>query len=95
MNEYLTYRCKKHPKTELVKGELFSWLLCPKCDVNVYDRWCEKCNDWAGYMGPHTHCPKCGSPPKKHELRNHSMKWHDGDVHCLKCETRVRSWDAG
>lgn len=55
---------------------------------------CNKC----GIKNPgplHIHCPKCGSPPSDHELRNYSMMWHEGDIHCVKCETFVRSFDAG
>lgn len=40
-------------------------------------------------------CPKCGSEPKDQEVRNYDPIWKDGDVFCLKCETRVRSYDAG
>ena len=40
-------------------------------------------------------CPKCGSESKDHEVRNHDLMWHDGDVHCLKCGTYVRTFDAG
>lgn len=43
----------------------------------------------------HTHCPKCDSPPESHEIRNYSMMWHDGDIHCTICNTYVRSYDAG
>lgn len=38
-------------------------------------------------------CPKCGC--KKIKLKNYSMMWHDGDVHCAKCDTFIRFWDAG
>lgn len=41
------------------------------------------------------HCPKCGACPEYQEVRNHSLMWHDGDIHCTKCETFVRSFDAG
>lgn len=40
-------------------------------------------------------CPKCGAPPKDHRVDNYSMMWHDGDVVCNKCNTRVRGYDAG
>lgn len=40
-------------------------------------------------------CPNCGAPPSEQEVRNYSMMWHDGDVHCTRCGTRVRSYDAG
>ncbi len=35
------------------------------------------------------HCPNCNAPPSKHELRNHSLMWHDGDIHCTICEAFV------
>jgi ribosomal protein L37AE/L43A len=38
-------------------------------------------------------CPKCGSTEM--ELRNYDMMWHDGDIHCQKCGTYVRGYDAG
>lgn len=40
-------------------------------------------------------CPKCGSLPKDHEVRNHSLMWGDGDVYCTKCDAYVRMYDAG
>lgn len=40
-------------------------------------------------------CPKCGSLPSDHEVKNHSMMWHEGDIHCVKCNTFVRTFDAG
>ena len=46
-------------------------------------------------LGPKVNCPKCGSPPSEHEVRNHSLMWHDGDVHCTKCGAYVRMYDAG
>jgi len=61
-----------------------------------YDgEYCEKCEKTLNCFGPHTHCPKCGSPPNQHELRNYSMMWHEGDIVCLNCETYVRGYDAG
>ena len=45
--------------------------------------------------GRHVHCPKCGSPPSQHEVRNYDEMWRDGDVHCTKCEAYVRDYDAG
>lgn len=90
MSEHLEYWCKEHE----VQVER-SGAKCPIDDKYAFDRWCKKCRDWAGCMGPHTHCPKCDSPPNRHELRNHSLMWHDGDVFCLECDTRVRTWDAG
>ncbi len=46
-------------------------------------------------LGRDTKCPKCGSPPSEHEVRNHSLMWHDGDVYCTKCGAYVRMYDAG
>lgn len=40
-------------------------------------------------------CPHCGAPPSEHEVRNHSLMWHDGDVHCRRCGGYVRMYDAG
>jgi len=40
-------------------------------------------------------CPKCGAPPSEHEVRNHDLAFHDGDVHCGKCGTYARRYDAG
>lgn len=38
-------------------------------------------------------CPKCG--PTQAELRNHSIMWGDGEVHCVKCGTLIRYWNSG
>lgn len=38
-------------------------------------------------------CPQCGGT--EFELRNYSMMWHDGDIHCAKCGKFIRSYDAG
>jgi hypothetical protein len=45
----------------------------------------------------HNSCKKCGHDGMNpsHDIRNYSMMWHDGDVHCGKCGAHVRSWDAG
>ena len=40
-------------------------------------------------------CPKCGAPPSKHEVKNHSILWGDGDVYCTECGSFVRIYDAG
>lgn len=55
---------------------------------------CEPCGG-RPFLGPHVHCPKCGSAPDRHEVRNYSQMWQDGDVHCLDCGTYVRVYDAG
>lgn len=88
---YIVHRCKDHRSN---KGQKYA-KKCIDCGKGTYDRWCNKCRDWAGTFGPHKHCPKCDSPPIKHELRNYDPMWHDGDVYCTKCGTRVRTWDAG
>jgi hypothetical protein len=41
------------------------------------------------------HCPECGAPPEEFELRDYDMIWHDGRVHCRKCDAFIRNWDAG
>lgn len=56
---------------------------CSKCDIEV----------WSLYT--HKHCPKCDASPQHQEVRNHSIMWGDGDVHCTLCGTFVRSWDSG
>jgi len=38
-------------------------------------------------------CPNCGSIDCR--LENYDMMWHDGDVVCNKCNTRIRTYDAG
>jgi transcription initiation factor TFIIIB Brf1 subunit/transcription initiation factor TFIIB len=40
-----------------------------------------------------TACPNCGS--KEFEMRNYSMMWHEGDIHCVKCGKFIRTFDAG
>lgn len=40
-----------------------------------------------------TPCPKCGSFSR--EMRNYSMMWHEGDIHCAACGTFIRYFDAG
>jgi hypothetical protein len=40
-----------------------------------------------------TQCPECGS--REFEMRNYSMMWHDGDIHCAKCGKFIRRFDAG
>lgn len=39
-------------------------------------------------------CPNCGAPPSEQEVRNYDPMWRDGDVHCTRCDTRVRGYDA-
>jgi uncharacterized protein (TIGR02996 family) len=38
-------------------------------------------------------CPSCGGD--NHEVRNHSLMWHDGDVFCMDCGAYVWMYDAG
>jgi len=40
-------------------------------------------------------CPNCGAPPSEHTIENYDLMWHDGDVVCTKCNTKVRNYDAG
>jgi hypothetical protein len=39
-------------------------------------------------------CQKCGAVGKT-ELRNYSMMWHEGDIHCTVCGAFIRVYDAG
>lgn len=55
---------------------------------------CAACDNVYVYSN-HIHCPKCGSAPSEHEVKNYDMMWHEGDVHCKRCDTFVRYWDAG
>lgn len=57
------------------------------------DAVCSNCNKKDTYT--YKHCPNCGACPKFQEVRNHSLMWHDGDIHCTKCEAFVRDFDAG
>lgn len=57
-------------------------------------KWCEPCQDFVR-SSLHVHCPKCGSHPREHEVRNFDRMWGDGDVFCKRCETRVRDFDSG
>lgn len=42
-------------------------------------------------------CPgrvcECGST--EFEMRNYSMLWHEGDIHCAICGKFIRTFDAG
>lgn len=41
-------------------------------------------------------CPKCGDDnPDHREMRNYSMMWHEGDIHCTNCGAFIRYFDAG
>ncbi len=48
-----------------------------------------------GFAENSPNCPKCDSPPEKHTVENYDMMWHDGDVVCTECGTKVRNYDAG
>ena len=39
-------------------------------------------------------CPKCGSKPSEHEVRNYTIITQSGDVHCKPCGAYVRDYDA-
>lgn len=62
--------------------------------MKSYEKFCEPCGVVVNSI-LHKHCPKCGSSPRRHEIRNYSMMWHDGDIHCIDCGTYVRGYDAG
>lgn len=40
-------------------------------------------------------CKNCGAPPSEHEVRDYDPTWRDGNVHCTKCDSYVRGYDAG
>jgi Zn finger protein HypA/HybF involved in hydrogenase expression len=67
----------------VVAKKIDNKVTCPNCQEEV----------WSLHL--HKHCPKCGSHPDRHEIRNYSMMWHDGDIHCVDCGTFVRDYDAG
>jgi hypothetical protein len=56
---------------------------------------CNQCRQWVWSLYTHKHCPKCGADPDHQEIRNYNMAFHDGDIHCTKCGTYVRAYDAG
>lgn len=68
-------------------------LECYKLEQYAKYGQCDKCSEPA--MPLHVHCPKCGSPPTDHEVRNYDPMFRDGDVTCTKCDTYVRGYDAG
>ncbi len=46
-------------------------------------------------LSPHSpNCPKCGSTPNKHTVKNYNQLSRDGDVVCTVCGTKVRDYDA-
>jgi hypothetical protein len=38
---------------------------------------------------------KCECGSTEFVIRNYSMMWHDGDIHCAQCGKFIRSFDAG
>jgi hypothetical protein len=40
-------------------------------------------------------CPNCKAKPLEVEVKNYSLMWHDGDVCCVSCGHKIRSYDAG
>lgn len=45
------------------------------------------------FMSGGGRCPNCGSTET--EMRNYSMMWHEGAIHCAKCGEFIRIFDAG
>ncbi|TSC89292.1 MAG: hypothetical protein G01um10143_673 [Parcubacteria group bacterium Gr01-1014_3] len=43
--------------------------------------------------GSKLNCPDCGSD--QYDVRNHSIMWGDGEIHCAKCGTYIRDFDSG
>lgn len=60
---------------------------------DVYSDLCKACS--IRCWPTHVHCPNCGASPEFQEVRNYSMMWHDGDIHCTRCDAYVRGYDAG
>lgn len=92
---YLAERYEKHP--ELIADEPRGMFRI--VEIKADPTFVPVPNDsYAGVMtllGPQVKCPKCNSSPSEHEVRNHSLMWHDGDVYCTKCGAYVRAYDAG
>ena len=38
-------------------------------------------------------CPKCGSTPELHKMRNFDPVAREGELWCVKCGAYVRDWD--
>lgn len=53
-----------------------------------------KRNNFKPDRGAKWRCPSCGCADK-HEVRNHSAMWGDGDVYCQECGAYVRMYDSG
>ncbi len=47
-----------------------------------------------GLLSCGTACPQCGNT-EGHYMKNYEMIWHEGDIHCGKCDAYVRRFDAG
>ena len=52
----------------------------------------EKANPDSALTVANTAC-ECGST--EFEMRNYSMMWHEGDIHCARCGKYIRAFDAG
>lgn len=44
---------------------------------------------------PNEDCPESKKERSEHVVKNYSMMWHDGDIHCAVCDTYIRMYDAG
>lgn len=40
-------------------------------------------------------CPTCNSDDSQHVLINYEPMWHEGDIVCKLCGSKVRKFDAG
>ena len=88
--EKIRRKCAKHGFVKVEKGSL----RCPKKGCREFPKFhCDTCNDLV--HGAHTHCPKCGSPPKHHEVRIFDVVCRWGDIHCVLCGEYVRMYDPG
>lgn len=61
--------------------------------MNVDDKICQVCHIEDTYTWQH--CPTCKACPKYQEVRNFDRMWGEGDVFCIKCENKVRTFDSG
>lgn len=63
--------------------------LSEEIEVNL----CSVCHKEDTYLNQH--CSKCGACPQYQEIRDYSMMWHDGEIHCTRCGNFIRDFDAG
>ena len=49
----------------------------------------------ASKAGPQVNCPQCGAGREDQQVYNYDPLWGDGELVCMKCNTRVRYWDGG